>query len=137
MQDTRKEQHETHAHTVDPLPEDVLAEVDPGVRRTVEWLRMHGFDTTRSSDGMDVEHGTYIEFVVPQRWLMQAECERLATLLRTYGVRVVPAGTNDGESTEIHGLYCPVTDEDQAARVMVYDLDDARLFGRMSGGMMN
>jgi hypothetical protein len=123
--------------TVDALPKDVLENIDAGVRRTVEWLRAHGFDTTRSSDGMDVEHGPYIEFVVGARWLLQAECERLATLLRTYGVRVVPTGTNDGESTEIRGQYCPVTDEDQAARVVVYELDDARLFGRMSGGMIN
>lgn len=137
MNNARDEQHETNTHTVEPLPADVLEDIDPGVRRTVEWLRAHGFDTTRSSDGQDVEHGPYIEFVVAQRWLMQTECERLATLLRAYGVHPVPAGTNDGESVEIHGLYCPVTDEDQAARVVVYELDDARLFGRMSGGMMN
>lgn len=131
MQDTQDKQHETSANTVEPLPEDVLADIDPGVRRTIKWLRAHGFDTTRSSDGMNAEHRPYVEFVVPQRWILQAECERLATLLRTYGVHTVPVGTDDGESVEIHGLYCPVTAEDQAARVVVYELDDARLCGRM------
>lgn len=134
MQDA---QDDSTGHTVGPLSEDVLEDIDAGVRRTVEWLRAHGFDTTRSSDGQDVEHGPYVEMVVGARWLLQAECERLATLLRAYGVHPVPVGTNDGESVEIHGLYCPCTDEDQAAKIVVYELDDARLFAAMPCGMLN
>jgi hypothetical protein len=32
--------------------EQLIAALDPGIRRTVAWLRGHGFDTTDSGDGV-------------------------------------------------------------------------------------
>lgn len=119
-----------------PLDECTIARIDPGVRRTVMWLRENGFDTTSSADGeQDRLVELHIKIVVRARWLLQAESERLATLLHEWGIHVAPMGT--GEGVEIHGQYCPRTNEEQAAWMVVYGLDDKRLFGWMSINLMN
>lgn len=48
---------------VQDLPPEVVAELSPGVRDLVVWLRRHGFETTDSGDGSS--HATGMECALP------------------------------------------------------------------------
>jgi hypothetical protein len=103
------------------MPDEKKRKNEQDVHRTAELFREHGFNVTSASRASD------IKIVVEQRWLMVAECERIAELLLEHGVQPKRIGTTD-DGVEIHGLYDPMADEHQAATIVVKRLDDGRLF---------
>jgi hypothetical protein len=131
--------------SVQPLDHDALESIDHGIRRTVQWLRENRFVTTESSAGgtvIDLEtfDGPFIDrsrivMVVRERWLLQAESERLVTLLREWGIEPSPMGSDTGVT--VSAAYFPTQPEDHAAFVFLHGLDDDGLFGRISSGTMN
>lgn len=88
-----------------------LSQLDPGIRGAVAWLRMHGFDTTDSGDGvskpgdervLDIPHVFMV--VAPEH--LVAEADRLLSLLLENGVDVDQIGC---EVASIEASYDPVS----------------------------
>jgi glyoxylate carboligase len=80
-----------------------LDDINPGVRRTVAWLRSLGFDTTDSGDGRtNVAAGIEGALEFPHVYIrvqrgadLVAEAHRLAIALQRRGVCVGPIGPDD------------------------------------------
>lgn len=76
--------------------------LNPGIRRTVAWLNAEGFTTTDSGDGVthdfecDRGYG-YVEIVTEPVKLV-AEAARLAHVLKSRGVNLVPIGNEPGSA---------------------------------------
>lgn len=119
-----------------------LEKLNPGIRRTVAFLREHGFDTSDSGDGhtnvaagmegaLDVPH-----VVVPAGpCSLIGEAARLHSLLRLRGIDVAPNGRRDPEgedgAAEIHAIYDPA---DGSAVIVLLGVDDALLDLADDGG---
>lgn len=107
----------------DPKPENL----DPGIRRTVAWLRERGFETTDSGDGVSkaeaIAEGEALEtphvFIVSTPARMNEEAERLLAALSRFGVVV--------GSAEIQATYDP---SDGSGAILLCGIDDARLFDK-------
>jgi hypothetical protein len=104
------------------MPNEKQHKIEQDVLRIAGWFCEHGY-TVRSASRDDG-----ICIIVEQRWLLVAECERIADLLKEHGVEPQRIGTTP-DGVEIHGLYDPIADEDCAAKIVVTRLDDSRLFG--------
>jgi hypothetical protein len=136
-----------------------LSVLDPGIRRVVEWLRVHGFDTTDSGDGrskFDPDSPYYwpdaessgvsrTPHVVirtdPNKLVMVADA--LHELLRTHGVlanvdgereaffEAMVAGKELAEPPSIEASYNPgeSIEGKPFGVVMLIGVDDARMFG--------
>lgn len=104
-----------------------VADLDPGVRRTVLLLRDLGYETTDSGDGASKgEAGlpfAHVCIVVEPARLVE-EADRLWRELQERGVVVLPVG--DGPSAWIQATHDPAN---RIATIMVGNVDDMRLFG--------
>ena len=116
-----------------------LDDVDPGIRRTVAWLRSHGFNTTDSGDGVtkfrlakergeepmdcaiEIPH-VHIPLKCAENGI--ATADRLMRVLRDQAGLVVNQG-------DIQVVYDPAV---RMSILSLYNVDDARLFGTHSGG---
>lgn len=84
------------------------ADLDPGIRGTVLWLRAHNYETTDSGDGSKAEtmecaldRPNVAMVVAPGE--MVAEADRLARLLASRGVELV----HDFEGPTLEASYQP------------------------------
>lgn len=105
----------------EPLPQDL----NPGIRRTVTWLRGHGFATCDSGDGETHAHSCdrgypYVSVLCDAAHVID-ECHRLAQLLGDAGIDLVPLGHGlDGAGRAIRP--CIQATYDPAVRVALIDL---------------
>lgn len=77
---------------------DGLGQLNPGIRKTVEWLIQNGYQTTDSGDGEAHEHECdqdqpYVHMLIAPANLVQ-ETDRLAALLKARGIEVQPMDEN-------------------------------------------
>lgn len=89
-----------------------LAELDPGIREFVRFLRMHGFDTSDSGDGVSKHpeargfDSTHVAITVePARLCLEAD--RLMALLQQQGLEPMPLGPDEDDSLTIEATYNP------------------------------
>lgn len=98
--------------------QDMVAGLDPGVRRLVVWLRSHGFETTDSGDGKTkFEHGftdddcivTYPHVAMKvQPDKLVSEADRLCALLESeHGLIVEPTPPEPPDPPQIDAFYSP------------------------------
>lgn len=114
-------------NNVELLTAEQVAELDPGICWTVQWLREHGFDTCDSGNGSKA--GTMecalpypnVTMRVSPDYLI-AETRRLRSLLVETGIDVVPITTD--EQPCIQGSYDP---SDDVAIVVLFGVNDAIL----------
>lgn len=71
-----------------------MSEINPGIRKTVEWLTAQGFITTDSGDGSTGDFACdlpcpYVHMLVAPA-LLVSETDRLVQLLAARGVKVQP-----------------------------------------------
>lgn len=118
---------------VAPLPDAVAAELDPGIRLVVRWLRENDFNTTDSGDGetkadmiaegdaLDLPH---VVMTVPPSRLI-GEANRLRELL--------VAGSDLEQESIVEASYNP---RDGVATVILYDVtnNDLARAGLTEGG---
>jgi hypothetical protein len=106
-----------------------MSEINPGIRKTVEWLQILGFETTDSGDGSthdfecDRPHGYVAMMVAPMR--LAAEADRLRRALEDRGIEV-HACSEDESKTFISASYDPV---DGSAILSVQPITDAMFPG--------
>jgi hypothetical protein len=87
----------------------IPADINPGIRKTVEWLRSHGFNTCDSGDGETHDHECdlpvpYVHMLVDDPDTLTSEANRLVGLLKKQGVEIVPEdGT--GLARVVHAAY--------------------------------
>lgn len=123
---------------VQPLDADDFAALDPGIRRTVAWLRECEFQTTDSSDGItkpargDDEAMTvpHVAIVVHKHELI-VEADRLAVLLEERGHPPQSLSPKAGDTPEIQATYDPAN---QTAVIVLLGVNDALLFGAEPAG---
>lgn len=114
---------------VKPLLEGELDDLDEGIRKTVEWLREQGFETTDSGDGSKaatmectLDHpNVAIRIDDPDK--LQFEADRLMGLLEEKCVDVAPQGM-EGEPY-IQATYDPA---DGSAIILLAYVNDELLF---------
>jgi hypothetical protein len=113
------------------MDETDLAKLNPGIRRTVEWLNQKGFETHDSGDGRthefecDRDH-PYVVIVVPVEKLVD-ECHRLRDTLEDREVKIWPIGATVGGKL----MPCIQASYDPAAPLGILDVmhvDDDLLF---------
>lgn len=108
----------------------ITENINPGIRRTVEWLNANGFKTCDSGDGATHEFEcdrpcAYVVIrVVPE--VLITETARLAELLRSRGVEVGDLN-EEGTTPFIQGAYVPGSAAE--ATIDMQNVDDAMLFG--------
>lgn len=105
-------------------------EMNPGIRRTVKWLRSCGFDTTDSGDGVTHDHAcdrdhAYVVIVVEDADRLVKRADLLRGLLGHRGIKIAPQSIDPSAQVSIQASYDP------ANRIAVIDLTgltDAMLF---------
>jgi hypothetical protein len=109
---------------------DVLVGLDPGIRRTVAWLRGLGFNTTDSGDGRSKRNVdsnpealwyAHVAMVVPGGELV-LQAMRLAELLRARGIELPNPSEVDGVA--VHASFNPA---DGIAMLFMTGVDDEML----------
>jgi hypothetical protein len=93
---------------VSRLSDQVIADLDPGIRAVVTLVRAHGFETTDSGDGMSkaADYDCRLDFphvfcvVSPERLI--AEVQRLKSLMPDW---TVEGSHKAGEPNAILALY--------------------------------
>lgn len=107
-------------------------ELDPGIRKTVRFLRAHGFDTTDSGDGVSKVNGNldwesmgiipfpHVNIWFPIKNVQEAinEINRLHDLLNKFGIKL------DGRFQNIELTYSPVRSD---ATIFVVGIDDTMI----------
>jgi hypothetical protein len=88
--------------------------LNPGIRRTVKFLRDHWFRTQDSGDGVTREFECdpgfpYVSIHIPSSASLLAESHRLRNLLASVGIEV-GYQSEDGRAAAIQATYDPVTD---------------------------
>lgn len=106
---------------------DVIAACNPGIRRTVAWLKECGFETHDSGDGKTHEHEcdrdhAYVVMVVDPMVLI-GEATRLVMLLESKGLRCDSIG---GAAPCIQASFDPMWPDIGTLDLM--NVDDALLF---------
>jgi hypothetical protein len=74
-----------------------IEEMNPGIRRTVAFLRSLGFTTTDSGDGKTHEHECdrdepYVVMSVEEPYELAREADRLCRALENHGIHVTAVG---------------------------------------------
>lgn len=88
---------------------DLPKDINPGIRKTVEWLNGHGFHTCDSGDGethmaeCDRPY-PYVTIILGSPTDIVAEVDRLALLLADMGVVCGPLD-EQGNGPYIQGMY--------------------------------
>lgn len=103
----------------------------PGIRRTVEWLRPHKFETTDSGDGVSNEgmEGALPYpnvFMTAPAFILIRESRRLRVLLEERGIDVAPLRAEDPQPPHIEVSYDPSSN---IGIICLFNVDDALLFG--------
>jgi len=111
------------------VPDDLeVQNLNPGIRRTVVFLNMNGFETCDSGDGKthDFECDRSFPYVVVHvaAEKLVEECRRLKELLSANGLEVQEQSPEEG-SPAIQGTYDPGND---IAFIDLMGVDDAMLF---------
>jgi len=117
------------SHPSDPLPDDI----NPGILRTVQWLRSHGYETCDSGDGVthlakcDRDHPYVVMRVAAD--VLAKRADELVALLNRAGLKVVSVTygfDEDGGSLApcIQASYDPV---DGIALIDLMGVSDALL----------
>lgn len=88
---------------------DLPSDINPGIRKTVEWLRGHGFNTCDSGDGETHDHECdlpvpYVHMIVDDSVILVDEANRLSALLCDIGINIEPCN-EDGTAKMIHAAY--------------------------------
>ena len=105
------------------------SKLDPGIRKTVRWLRSEDFDTCDSGDGvskpadhrnLDVPH-VFMQ-VAPE--LLVAEADRLASFLASLGIHVQEQGPEEDGAPCIAASYDPAS---KVAILVLVGVDDEML----------
>lgn len=105
--------------------------LDPGIRFVVQTLRTWGFRTTDSGDGQSKPEEQreiqipHVVMVIEDPACLVAEANRLASLLSSIGVEIVPIGPDD-TNVEIHATYDAA---DRSATLILLGLNDEVLDG--------
>ena len=104
-----------------------------GIRKTVKWLRKHGFQTCDSGDGKTADFGCdrgcpYVVSEVEPN-MLTVESNRLCDMLTARGIEVLSM-TMEGRSPTIHASYSPT---DRHAFVDIMFLEDSMLTPVMLG----
>jgi hypothetical protein len=109
-----------------------LEGLDPGIRRTVEWLNSHGFCTVDSGDGQAkyddagnpqdscARPEPNVSILVTQPTMLLPEADRLARIMRSIGI----GGRIDEGGISVQASYDPF---DQSCVIDVVGLHDAIL----------
>lgn len=111
---------------------DDYSELDPGVRRVVQWLNDRNFETTDSGDGVTKLAAGWTEeedgiidvphvFITCDSFGLVAEADRLVRLLELIGITLSPIG----EGVHIQATYDPVN---KTASIGLFGLNDDLLF---------
>lgn len=116
--------------TVQPLHDDDYAKLDPGISLVVRWLRIHGFETTDSGDGVSkvdaIAEGEALAephvFMVCKPSDMIAEAHRLLGLLENLDAQ--------GAGARIEASYNP---NDGIAIISLFGLTSVAIPRRSSG----
>ncbi len=99
-----------------PLTPEAIAELSPGIRGAVLWLRSHGFDTCDSGDGSNAAAGMECAVDYPMiairatRETLLDEADRCAALLQARGIPTVTGGGSCSEltdSVQVEASYVP------------------------------
>lgn len=107
----------------------ILNNLNPGIRRTVEFLRSHGFATCDSGDGVTKDFTCdpgmpYVHSTVDDPSSLIVEAERMKDLLEACGVAIHPL-SEAGEQPYIQADYSPA---DGIAAITLFYVTDAILF---------
>jgi hypothetical protein len=108
----------------DEVRHDVPDDLNPGIRKTVEWLRSHGFNPVDSGDGVTHEcdrDEAYCVMSVDSDKLV-AEAARLCLLLESNGIMVSPQGPD--ALVSIQATYDPA---DGSSVIDLAGMDDGLL----------
>lgn len=87
-------------------------DLNPGIVKTVEWLRNHGFETCDSGDGQTHDYECdlpvpYVHMMVDPSKLV-SETDRLVKLLSEQGVKLEPMN-QEGTTPTVDGGYSPLS----------------------------
>lgn len=99
-----------------------VARLSPNIRKTVMWLRSHGFETTDSGDGTNHAAGMECAFKYANVFmqvdpsLMLQEAHRLLKLVNSHG--------NPSKYFSIEVSYSPI---DEIAMLMLFGFSDSQL----------
>lgn len=123
-----------NGQAITPLAEDEIAALDPGIRRTVVWLREHGFETSDSGDGISKLAAGDSEALEVPHVVMEVhkhdlieEADRLTRILsEERSIEVAQTSAQPGAAPEIQASYDPAN---EIAIIVLLGLDDERLFG--------
>ncbi len=120
-----------------------LTTLDPGIRRTVAWLRERGFNTTDSGDGVTKLTYKPDSFYSPEgldampfpnvamtadALTLITDTDRLYRSLVAWGAKMEPAG-NLMDDPSLQATYDRVSG---VHTIMLLNVDDARLFGQVT-----
>ena len=107
--------------------------LDPGIRKTVEWLVDMGFETTDSGDGK--HKGQWLgeaDYMSQPNVFMQTtkndlieEADRLHKLLIFHHRIILDEATHDQQGPHVQALFDP---SDDSAIIALYNIDDSMLF---------
>jgi hypothetical protein len=118
---------------VEPLTEEQFNALDPGIRRTVKWLRENGFETTDSGDGSKAAtmecalNYPNVAIRIDDPDALQFEADRLYELLSGRDIDLAPQGTDC--EPYIQATYDPA---DGSAILLLMYVNDELLFGSES-----
>ena len=112
-----------------------VEELDPGIRKTVLWLRSLGYETTDSGDGKTKPTGgdecalTFPHVVIRVRpYQLQPVADGLMEMLRFHhGVEVTPMTPEASASAPTPTIEASYNPADGIAIVMLYGVDDSML----------
>lgn len=122
------------ATNVKCLSDEEIGQLDKGIRKTVQWLRSHGFETTDSGDGTKVATmecalnypNVTIRLESPDDLMWEAD--RLKHCLEAEGIEVEPQSMDN--SPFIQATYDPA---DGSSTILLAYVDDLYLFGPEQG----
>lgn len=103
--------------------------LNPGIQRTVKWLRDFGFDTQDSGDGVtrqyDCDPGfPYVSITIAHSGELIPESHRLVEALRLIGVHVTHQDEN-GTNVAIQAMYDPLS---ESCEILLIGVTDQLLF---------
>ena len=103
-------------------------QLDPGIRKTVRWLRSLGYETTDSGDGRSKDLSDTDNLDVPHVAIaLPDQCKPAPFGDRIW--REIQMFFDDGEAPDAVHVEVSYSARDQRWIVMVYGLDDAMLQG--------
>lgn len=108
---------------VEPLTQEQLDQVNPGIRNTVKTLREWGYRTCDSGDGKTHDHACdldvpYVHIIVSPEHLF-SETNRLVEKLKDFGIEIQPYHPDEPNAQNLHSAYLPAH---EAAFIHLYNI---------------